>query len=208
MPRFQLPRGIGERLKRASFEQQVEAQLPSLFRVARGIVSQQSDAEDLVHDTCVKALTAYDSVKFTSDSKFQAWLKRILINTYRDQYRRAQRSPVRSIDYHAASDENLNVIELVASTELSPIESIQHRNSSSAIHHAFSTLPPEVRVVSVLFLVNELSYKEIAYITECPIGTVMSRLSRGRKLLRDQLSDYASLDNPVSTDNIDRSDKA
>lgn len=208
MPSFPLLLSIGGKLKRASFEQQVEAQLPSLVRVARGLFSQQADAEDLVHDACVKALISFDSAKFTSDSKFQAWLKRILINTYRDQYRRTQRSPVRSIDYHATSDENLNVIELVASTELSPIESIQHRKSSSAIHHAFSTLPPEVRVVSVLFLVNELSYKEIAYITETPIGTVMSRLSRGRKLLRDQLSDYAPQENQSSTGNVDRSDKA
>ena len=195
MPSFQFPIGIGARLKRARFERQVEAQLPSLVRVARGIVSQQTDAEDLVHDTCVKALTSFDSVEFSSDSKFQAWLKRILINTYRDQYRRAQRSPVRPIDYHATSDGKPNVIELVASTELSPSESMQHRKSSSAIRNAFSTLPPEVRVVSVLFLVNELSYKEIAYITESPIGTVMSRLSRGRKLLQEQLSDYAPRDN-------------
>ena len=196
MPDFQFPMGIGKKLKRIRFEQQVEDQLPSLIQVARGIVSQQTDAEDLVHDTCVKALTSFDSVTFDSESKFEAWLKRILINTYRDQYRRAQRSPVRPIDYHATSDGNPNVIELVASTELSPSESMQHRNSSSAIHHALSTLPPEVRVVSVLFLINELSYKEIAYITESPIGTVMSRLSRGRKLLQQQLSDYAPQHNP------------
>jgi len=208
MPRFQLLTGIGNKLQRASFERQVEAQLPSLVRVARGLISQPTDAEDLVHDTCVKALTSFDSAKFTSDSKFQAWLKRILINTYRDQYRRAQRSPVRSIDYHATSDEHLNVIELVASTELSPSEIMEHRKSSSAIQNAFATLPPEVRVVSVLFLVNELSYKEIAYITESPIGTVMSRLSRGRKLLRDQLSDYAPQDNKTLVDAIDRSNEA
>lgn len=205
MPRFQFPPGIGERRKRAKFEQQVEDQLPSLVRVARGLVSLQIDAEDLVHDTCVKALISFDSAKFSSDSKFQAWLKRILINTYRDQYRRAQRSPVRTKDYHATSDENLNVIELVASTELSPSESMEHRKSSSAIQNAFSILPPEVRVVSVLFLVNELSYKEIATITESPIGTVMSRLSRGRKLLRAQLSDYAPQDSTTHVDNIDRS---
>jgi RNA polymerase sigma-70 factor (ECF subfamily) len=208
MPRFRITLGIGDRLKRARFEHLVEAQLPSLVRVARGIVIQQTDAEDLVHDACVKALTSFDSVEFTSGSKFGAWLKRILINTYRDQYRRAQRSPVRPIDYHATSDGIPNVIKLVASTELSPSESMQHRKSSSAIHHALSTLPPEVRVVSVLFLVNELSYKEIAYITECPIGTVMSRLSRGRKLLQKQLSDYAPQANPAYTVYSTKSDEA
>jgi RNA polymerase sigma-70 factor (ECF subfamily) len=205
MPRFHFLPGIGKKLQRARFERQVEDQLPSLVQVARGLVSQQTDAEDLVHDTCVKALTSFDSTKFSSDFNLRAWLKRILVNTYRDQYRRAQRSPVRPINYHATSDENLNVIELVASTELSPSESMEHRKSSSAIQNAFSTLPPEVRVVSVLFLVNELSYKEIATITESPIGTVMSRLSRGRKLLREQLSDYAPEDRATHVDNIDRS---
>ena len=63
-------------------------------------------------------------------------------------------------------------------------------------------------MLSVLFLVDELSYKEIAYITESPIGTVMSRLSRGRKLLRDQLSDYAPQDNKTLVDAIDRSNEA
>ena len=83
-----------------------------------------------------------------------------------------------------------NIVELVANTELSPLQCIENRNSSSAIQHAFSMLPPEGRVVSVLFLVGEYSYKEIASITECPIGTVMSRLSRGRKLLRQPLAGY------------------
>ena len=208
MPSLQFPAGIGARKQRARFEQQIETQLPSLVRAARGIVSQQIDAEDLVHDTCVKALTSFGSVEFTSDTKLEAWLKRILINTYRDQYRRAQRSPLRPIDYHATSDGNRNVIELVASTELSPDESMQHRKSSSAIHHALSALPPEVRVVSVLFLINELSYKEIAYITESPMGTVMSRLSRGRKLLQQQLSDYAPQNSPAYSDSCARSDEA
>lgn len=191
MPDFPFTSGIGNKLRRTRFEQQVETRLPLLTRLARGIVAQQADAEDLVHDTCVKALTSVAELEFTSDSKFEAWLQRIMINTYRDQYRRTLRSPVKPIDYHATSDGNPNVIELVASTELSPGESMQHRKSSSAIHNALSTLPPEVRVVSVLFLVNQLSYKEIASITESPIGTVMSRLSRGRKLLQQELSDYA-----------------
>ena len=208
MPRLQLPAIIGEKLKRRRFEQLVEARLPSLVRVARGLVNQQIDAEDLVHDSCVKALTAFDSAKFFDDSRLGAWLHRILINTYRDQYRRALRSPVRPTESHATSDENLNVIELVASTELSPVESIHNRKSSSAIHNAFSTLPPEVRVVSVLFLVNELSYKEIAYITDSPTGTVMSRLSRGRKLLRELLSAYSLQDSPEIQGNIERSRKA
>jgi RNA polymerase sigma-70 factor (ECF subfamily) len=176
--------------RRAQFEAQVEAHLPALNRLARGIIHNSSDAEDLVHDTCVKALTSGESNEFTSTAKLCAWLNRILVNTYRDQYRRSQRSPLLPHDYHATSDGSMNVYELVASTEQSPLQCMQNRDSSSAIQQALSALPPEVRVVSVLFLVNELSYKEIAYITECPLGTVMSRLARGRRLLRETLADF------------------
>ena len=168
----------------------VQQQLPSLYRIARGITGHPSDAEDLVHDACVKALMSVESVEFDSENQFNTWLRQILINTYRDNYRRALRSPVRSQEHHATSDDSENVVEMVESTDPSPPESIEHEQSSSAIQNAFSTLPPEVRVVSVLFLVSGLSYREIAAITDCPIGTVMSRLARGRKVLRQKLSEF------------------
>ena len=191
--RWQLP--FTERRRRAQFEARVEAHLPALNRLARGIIHNSSDAEDLVHDTCVKALTSGDSAEFASTAKLGAWLNRILVNTYRDQYRRSQRSPLLPHDYHATSDGSMNVYELVASTEQSPPQCMQNRDSSSAIQQALSALPPEVRVVSVLFLISELSYKEIAYISDCPLGTVMSRLARGRRLLRETLADF----NPAKT---------
>ena len=181
---------FSKRCRRVLFEDRVEAHLPALNRLARGIIHNPSDAEDLVHDSCVKALTSGDASEFASTAKLGAWLNRILVNTYRDQYRRSQRSPLLPHDYHATSDGSMNVYELVASTEQSPPQCMQNRDSSSAIQQALSALPPEVRVVSVLFLVNELSYKEIAYIAECPLGTVMSRLARGRRLLRATLADF------------------
>ena len=170
----------------------VQQQLPDLYRVARGVTGDNSDAEDLVHDSCVKALVAAKAVEFESRVQFDTWLRRILINTYRDFYRRALRSPVRPVEFHAASDDSQNVVEMVPSTDLSPPESVQSEQSSSAIHNAFATLPPEVRVVSVLFLVSGLSYQAIAAVTDCPIGTVMSRLGRGRKILRRELLDYCT----------------
>ena len=170
----------------------VQRQLPELYKVARGVTGDDTGAEDLVHDSCVKALVAAESAEFESEAQFNTWLRRILINTYRDIYRRALRSPVRPLEYHATSDDSQTVVEMVPSTDLSPPESVQSEQSSSAIHNAFSTLPPEVRVVSVLFLVSGLSYQEIAAITECPIGTVMSRLSRGRKILRRELLDHCT----------------
>ncbi len=198
MLKFNITLGFGDQHRRAKFEKQIEAQLPSLFRMARGIVDQQSDAEDLVHDTCVKALAASGPAEFDNEVSLRSWLKHILINLYRDQYRRAKRAPVWAHEHHTSTDDNTNIVELVASTELSPPQCIENRNSSKAIHNAFSLLPPEVRVVSVLFLINQHSYKEIAYITDCPIGTVMSRLSRGRQLLKERLSAYDPGDGSLS----------
>lgn len=198
---------FGKKLARKKFEQQVEAHLPMLIRIARGFVDQQSEAEDLVHDTCVKALAYVKFETLADEPHLKAWLNRILINTYRDLYRRKKRSPVKpdyltrySTSYsnsnHATFEDGQNVVELVPSTELSPLESIQNRDSSEAIQQAFSALPPEVRVVSVLFLVNGLSYKDIASIADCPIGTVMSRLSRGRKILKERLLPFRSIEEP------------
>ena len=195
---------FGAKLRRKKFEQQVEAHLPMLIRIARGIVDQQSEAEDLVHDTCVKALAYAKFDQLVDEAHVKAWLNRVMINTYRDLYRRCQRSPIKpdytaryhATKYHATSEDGQNVVELVASTELSPLESIHNRDSSEAIQQAFSTLPPEVRVVSVLFLVNGLSYKDIASIADCPIGTVMSRLSRGRKILKEHLLPFHSIEEP------------
>ena len=190
MPKFSFTKNLVGRFKRNDFEYQVQSHIPVLMRIARGLVMQASDAEDLVHDTCVKALTSSQPCEFENQTSLGAWLNRILVNTYRDQYRRARHGPLLATEYHATSNDSLNVVELVANTEPCPLQCIENRNSSRAIYDAISMLPPEVRVVSVLFLINGLSYKDIAYITDCPIGTVMSRLARGRQLLKQKLADY------------------
>ena len=192
--------GTGRRRHRREFEARIAGQIPALMRAARGFALQTADAEDLVHDTCVKALGADSEREFDSDAGFEAWLRRILVNTYRDRYRREKRSPIRPTEYHGTSDTDQNVIELAANAELTPLQSVENRNSSSAIDDALATLPPEVRVVTVLFLISGLSYREIAEVTECPIGTVMSRLSRGRQQLRQQLADWDPRKSPTSTD--------
>ena len=199
MPSFDWSLGIATRVRRTNFEQQVQSHLPALYRIARGLVEQPTDAEDLVHDSCVKALSSFESADFSSEAQLRGWLNRILINAFRDGYRRARRSPVRGNEYHATFDDRQNVVELVVSTEYTPLQSIEHRDSSIAIERAFATLPPEVRVVSVLFLVNGLSYKDIAYVADCPVGTVMSRMSRARLLLKQQLAEFDLTDDGYTT---------
>ena len=119
MPLFDIGTRLNERRKRVDFERQVEKQLPSLMRIARGLVRQQSDAEDLVHDTCVKALGTDPEREFEGEFGFEAWLRRILVNTFRDRYRREKRSPIRPAEYHASPGIAHNVIELAASASRS-----------------------------------------------------------------------------------------
>jgi RNA polymerase sigma-70 factor, ECF subfamily len=174
----------------------MKSHLPTMYRVARGLTGRVTDAEDLVHDACVKALSARGQLKNPDDADIKAWLNWVLLNRFRDSYRRMKRSPVTLQEHYAISEDESNVVEMVASTELTPMESIENRESSSAIEHALFLLPPEVRVVSVFFLINGLSYREIAEVTESPIGTVMSRLARGRKLLREALLGHYEGDEP------------
>ncbi len=207
MRKFDLSFGLAVHIRRINFEHQIQSHLPNLYRIARGIVDQASDAEDLVHDTCVKALTSFDTAEFSSEAQLRGWLNRILVNTYRDSYRRTQRAPVRPLEYHATSDDRQNVVELVPSADHTPLQSIEHRDSSRAIKHAIAALPPEVRVVSVLFLINGLSYKNIAYVTDCPVGTVMSRMSRGRELLKQYLADFDLSDTSYTTSRVGGGDE-
>ena len=184
-----------------AISQLVEQQLPDLYRIALGMTGQPSDAEDLVHDSCVKALVAAESVQFESQNQLTNWLRQILVNTYRDIYRRAQRSPLRPSVNHATSDPLDNVVELVESTAPTPLESLESDQSTVAIQQTLSAMPPEVRVVTVLFLISGLAYRDIASITDCPIGTVMSRLARGRKMLRQHLADHVD-DEAVKTPGV------
>lgn len=174
----------GLRLKR--FNHQLEAMLPELFRLASALTGKRVDAEDLVHDACVKALTSCLDAKLPNTEACRAWVRQILVNTFRDRYRREQRSPIR---YAIACDhgEEDNIIEFAEGHDPSPEDWTVYSQLEATVRVAVGGLPPEVRLVAMLYMVSELSYKEIAATIGCPIGTVMSRLSRGRRLLRETL---------------------
>lgn len=199
-------RHLGARFGRARFERQVQALLPDLYRAARGMAEQPADAEDLVHDTCVKAFAAFQRADLRDEAACRAWLHRILLNTFRDRYRRAARSPVRPAGSAGTGGANGanggwnggssggwngdNVIELAPSREPSTEERAHHQGFAEAARAALGSLPPDLREVAVLFLINGLPYKDIAAVMDCPIGTVMSRLSRARRLLRERLARF------------------
>lgn len=176
------------RWTRQKFDRRAKEFLPHLYRAARSLAGPAADCEDLVHDTYVKAFEAFRKADLRSADDCRAWLYRILVNTYRDQYRRQVRSPVISL----AADQDgsrVNVVELAASPEPGPMAQLERSDLAECVRAAIQALSPEVRIVATLFFVEGLSYAEIAAATECPIGTVMSRLSRGRQQLRLALRD-------------------
>jgi len=183
---------IREYWSRARFERLLKQLLPDLYRVSRALTANSVDAEDLVHTACVKAIDAFDRAKFSSKTAAKAWVRQILVNTFRDQYRREIRNIV--VHSHVIQDngDSENVIELAASTLPDPYRAVESSSFFDATEVAIRALPPEVRLVVILFLINDLSYKEIAEVADCPVGTVMSRLSRGRRQLRSTLKIYVS----------------
>jgi RNA polymerase sigma-70 factor, ECF subfamily len=168
------------------FAGQARQYLPQLYRIARRLTSQQADAEDLVHDTYLKAFQAADRARLDTAEDCRAWLTRILVNTFRDQYRQRQRSPIIS----AAGDGMGEVIELRPSPEPGPAERAEGKQFAEAAQTAIMDLPPELRLIVALFLVDGLTYEEIAERMAVPVGTVMSRLWRARRVLRQKLREH------------------
>ena len=190
-------RQLGRLADRVHLGREIEAMLPDLHRTARGLTREPADAEDLVHDACLKALKSCRAVELPNSAACRGWLRTILVNTYRDRYRRERRTPVHpeaAFEYDAG-----NVIELARSPDPGPEQRVAGLDFLTAAQAAMAALPPEVRVVAVLHLVNGLAYREIAEVVGCPIGTVMSRLSRGRRLLRASLRHHVEVETSVSS---------
>ena len=176
---------------RVRFEEEALELSDQVYRVARRLVGSREEAEDLVQQTYERAFRSWR--QYTPGTNLRAWLLRILTNLNIDRGRRQQRTPqTTSIDSNEAGDYFLyNKLESQLPDENPDEERVLERLSQDSIVEALADVPHDFRDVIVLVDIGEFSYADAAQILDIPIGTVMSRLHRGRRILKKNLADGA-----------------
>ena len=176
---------------RVLFEEQAIPFMDQLYGAALRMTRNPPDAADLVQETFVKAFAAFG--QYQQGTNLKAWLYRILTNTFINSYRKKQRDPYQGTiddleDWQIGSAESMTQGRATRSAEAEAIDHLP----DSAVKDALQSIPEDFRLAVYFADVEGFSYQEIADIMKTPVGTVMSRLHRGRRLLRGLLAEYAS----------------
>jgi RNA polymerase sigma-70 factor (ECF subfamily) len=178
-----------EARNRVRFEEEALALSDQVYRVARRLVSSREEAEDLVQETYARAFRSWRS--FTPGTNLRAWLLRILTNLNIDRGRSKQRrpdeQPLEESDYFL-----YNRLEQSSRDGNTDEDRVVERLSQDDIVGALSAVPHDFRDVVVLVDIGDFTYQDAAQILDIPIGTVMSRLHRGRRILKRELADKAT----------------
>ena len=179
---------VQEMEKQAAFEEEMVPHLDILYNYALRLTTDPSDAEDLVQESMIKAYRFFHSYERGTNAK--GWLYRILRNAFINNYRKKSRRPT-EVDYadiapfyESVRSEQSNTTDMQ--------EQMFQGMMSDEISNALNRLPEDFRTVVMLCDVEGFTYEEIANMLDVPIGTIRSRLHRGRNLLREQIKDYAA----------------
>lgn len=168
------------------FEAEALPLAPQLYSAALRLTRNPSDAEDLLQQTFLRAFQAFD--RFERGTNLRAWLFKILTNTFISDYRKRQRQPK---TVSADENEDFSLYDRLVEEHLSPEAQVLENLPDEEVKRALEGLPEQFRTAVLLADVQGFSYQEIADMMEVPIGTVMSRLHRGRKQLQRALWEYA-----------------
>jgi len=192
--RSSLPRNT--RKKHAEFEHEALPHMDVLYNFALRTTGNADDARDLLQETYLKAYRFWD--KYEKGTNIRAWLFRIMKNSYINRYRKETKEPDK-VDYNSVE----NFYNSIRSDQTDPNdleEKIFGGLLGDEVAKALESIPEDFRTVVILCDIEGLTYEEIAEFIECPIGTVRSRLHRGRKLLQAKLLEYAKTQGILSHD--------
>jgi RNA polymerase sigma-70 factor (ECF subfamily) len=177
--------------RKKEFEEVALPHLDALFNLALNLTRNRKDAEDLVQETFLRAYRFFDT--FRAGTHIKAWLFRILRNTFINRYRARKARPdeVEFAAIETAYEQAIDDEFLERRTPPSPEQLVMDSVLDGEIEEAMARLPEEYRTVVLMALLEEMSYREIAAALSIPLGTVMSRLHRGRKMLQAALVEFA-----------------
>jgi RNA polymerase sigma-70 factor, ECF subfamily len=179
----------GNKEPRDKFSREAIVQLDHLYRLARYLVEDPDEAHDLVQETYVRAFGSYK--QFTPGSNMKAWLSRILYNFFFDHYRQKKRWV--STDDSSKDEEYSDYWEKVPAENPEPESHLLANELTTKIADALKKVPEEFRLPIVMVDMGDCSYAEAAEILSCPVGTIRSRLSRGRRVLYGHLKGYVGM---------------
>ncbi len=188
---YNTKRGENASERENEFQKAILSNIVFLRNIAFKLTKNKEDAEDLLQETLLRAYKFFD--KFQSETYPKAWLYRIMKNTHINSYRKSLREIKSESDEQIEErmDEN---ISNGSKRNLDPYKSLLNKTLMEKINESLKNLPEEFRSAFLLCLVEGYSYKEASFILNCPIGTVMSRIHRARKILQKELEEYAPLE--------------
>jgi len=178
-------------LAQAEFERLLSPILQMAYGTAARLTRSRSEADDLVQDAALLAFRAFDS--FQPGTNFKAWFFRILTNAFYSGHRkeRHEKANVSSEDVPALYLYQKTAEAGLGGTDSDPASAILDRLYAERVGQALDALPEEYRAAAILYFIDDLSYQQIAEVLQCPVGTVRSRLHRGRRMLQKALWDLA-----------------
>jgi RNA polymerase sigma-70 factor (ECF subfamily) len=185
--------------KQQEFQDTAMDHTDALYRTALRMTKNTKDAEDLVQETLLKAYRFFD--RFEKGTNIKAWLFKIMMNIFINDYRQKSKKPT-SMSYEDVDDNYLfHQLKFQKADGRDPEELLFSRIFDDDVKRAIEELPDDFRIVVVLAFLEEFSYQEIAEIANLQLGTVKSRLHRGRKLLQKSLWEYAQRNGFLKTKN-------
>jgi RNA polymerase sigma-70 factor (ECF subfamily) len=184
-----MPKPSADHQKGWNFEGAAMPFVDALYNTAYRMTRNAEDAQDLVQETYLKAYRYYD--KFEEGTNFKAWLFKIMKNTFINNYRKKQQLPAHSDFADIEESFEAQVAEDASRQIKNPEQELLENVLDEDVQQAMDKLPPDYRMVVLLADLEGFSYKEIAEILEVPVGTVMSRLYRGRRLMETSMLEFA-----------------